>query len=254
MFDHDFICDSGAEVSVIPIELVRKHGLRVYPTGKRVEMANGTDANCQGLVELLVKVGQNMCRLNFLVVGGVKIGILGLDAIGKLGVVLNTKNKVVTLTGTPSKESGEEMTDREKIPSKCYHIRVIQRCDIKPFEERFIWGKFEDKTIHITNDAYIEGTGHFQERTGLLTVPIITNSDMIGKDKKIPLCVLNVTDKPIRLFRKQTAATIQELPVTHSVAQVAMATPTAEREHFVDYNPMSEISVGEELSREQKEN
>ena len=86
-----------------------------------MEMANGTDANCQGLVELLVKVGQNMCRLNFLVVGGVKIGILGLDAMGKLGVVLNTKNKVVTLTGTPSKEPGEEMTDREKIPSKCYH-------------------------------------------------------------------------------------------------------------------------------------
>ena len=85
--------------------------------------------NCHGLVELLVKIGQNMCRLNFLVVGGVKIGILGLHAMGKLGVVLNTKDKVVTLTGTPSKES------REEIPSKCYHIRLIQSCDIKPFEE-----------------------------------------------------------------------------------------------------------------------
>jgi hypothetical protein len=79
LFDHDFICDSGAEVSVIPIELVQKHGLQVHPTGKRVEMANGTDANCQGVVELLVKVGPNMCRLKFLVVGGVKIGILNLE-------------------------------------------------------------------------------------------------------------------------------------------------------------------------------
>ena len=240
-------------MSVIPIELVRKHGLRVYPTGKRVEMANGTDANCQGLVELLVKVGQNMCQLHFLVVGGVKIGILGLDAMGKLGVVLNTKEKVVRLTDTPSKESGEETADREEIPSKCYQIRLIQSCDIKPFEERFVWGKFEDKNVHITNDAYIEGTEHFQERTGLLTAPIRTSSEMIGKDRKIPICVLNVTDKPIRVFREQMAATIQELPVTHSVAQVAMATPTSEREHLVDYNPMSEISVGEELSQEQKE-
>ena len=170
-------------MSVIPIELVRKHGLRVYPTGKRVEMANGTDANCQGLVELLVKIGQNMCRLNFLVVGGVKIGILGLHAMGKLGVVLNTKDKVVTLKGTPSKESGEE------IPSKCYHIRLIQSCDIKPFEERFIRGKFEDKNVHITNDAYTESTEHFQERTEVLTAPIKTFSDMIGKDLKNPnLC------------------------------------------------------------------
>ena len=200
LFDHDFICDSAAEVSVVPIELVQKHGLRVYPTGKRVKMANGTDANCQGLVELLVKVGQNMCQLNFLVVGGVKIGILGLDAMGKLlGVVLNTKDKVVTLTGTPSKESGEKKADREEISSKCYHIRLKQSCDIKAFEERFIWGKFEDKNVHITNDAYIEGTEHFQERTGLLTAPIKASCDMIGKDKKIPICVLNVTDKPIRI-------------------------------------------------------
>ena len=42
-------------MSVIPIELVQKHGLQVLPTGKRVELANGTDANCQGVVELLVK-------------------------------------------------------------------------------------------------------------------------------------------------------------------------------------------------------
>ena len=173
--------------------------------------------------------------------------------MGKLGVVIITKKKVVRLTDTPSKESREETPDREEIPSKCYHIQLIQSCDIKPFEERFIWEKFEDKNVHITNDAYIEGTEHFQERTGLLTAPIRTSSEMIGTDRKIPVCVLNVTDKPIRVFREQTAATIQELPVTHSVAQVAMATPTSEKEHLVDYNPMSEISVGEELSQEQKE-
>ena len=61
-----------------------------------------------------------------------------------------------------------------------------------------------------------------------------------------------MTDKHIRVFRKQTLTTIQELPVTHSVAQVAMATPTSERENFVDYKPMSDISTGEELSRERK--
>ena len=99
---------------------------------------------------------------------------------------------------------------------------------------RFIWGKFEDKNVHITIDAYIEGTEHFQERTGVVTALIKTSSDMIGQDKKIPICILNVTDMPTRVFRKQTAATIQEISLTHSVAQVAMATPTSEREHFVD--------------------
>ena len=253
LFDHDFICDSGAEVSVIPIELVQKHGLQVHPTGKRVEMANRTDANCQAVVELLlVKVGPKMCRLKFLVVGGVKIGILGLDAMGKLGVMLNTTDKVVTLTGSDPQDLGEEKVECQEIPSKCYHIRLIQSCDIKPFEERFIWGKFEDKNAHIKKDAYIEGTEHFQERTWLLTAPTKMSPDMIEKDKRIPICVLNVTDKPIRVFREQTAATIQELPVTHSVVQVATVTTTVGREYSVEYNPMSDFLLGEELSEEQK--
>ena len=106
-------------MSVIPIELVRKHGLPVHPTAKRVEMANGADANCQGVVELLVKVGPKMCRLNFLVVGGVKIGILGLDVMGKLGVVLNTTEKLVTLTGTHLKDLGEEKAEIQESLSKC---------------------------------------------------------------------------------------------------------------------------------------
>ena len=140
LFDHDFICDSGAEVSVIPIELVRKQGLPVHPTGKRVEMANGADANCQEVVELLAKVGPKMCRLNFLVVGGVKIGTLGLDAMGKLGVVLNTTEKLVTLTGTHLKDLGEEKAEIQENPSKCYHIRLTQSCRTFSHSKRDLFG------------------------------------------------------------------------------------------------------------------
>ena len=41
-----------------------------------------------------------------------------LDALGKLGVVLNTKGKVVTPTGTPSKESEEKKADSEESGEK----------------------------------------------------------------------------------------------------------------------------------------
>lgn len=70
------------------------------------------------------------------------------------------------------------------------------------------------------------------------------------KDKEIPICVLNVTDKPIRVFREQSAATIKELPVLPSVARVA--TPTSERDKSDAYNSMSEILVAEKLNREQE--
>ena len=104
--------------------------------------------------------------------------------MGKLGVVLNTKERLVTLTDTHLKDLGKEKAESQESPSKCYHIRLIQSCGIQPFEERFIWGKFEDKNAHVTNDAYIEANEHFQERTGLLTAPIKLSPDMIEKDKK----------------------------------------------------------------------
>ena len=194
--------------------------------------------------------------VKFLVVGGVKIGILGLDAMGKLRVVLNTTEKLVTLTGTHLKDLGEEKAEIQESPSKCYHIRLIQSCDIQPFEERFIWGKFEDKNAHITNDAYIEATEHFQERTGLLTAPIKLSPDMIEKDKKIPICVLNVTDKPVPGF-SGTNSCNNSRTSGYTLGCTSGGNnhppPTDEMEHCVEYNPMSEILVGKELSIEQKE-
>ncbi|CAB4004982.1 Hypothetical predicted protein [Paramuricea clavata] len=110
---------------------------------------------------------------------------------------------------------------------KCCHIRVAESRDIKPFEEIFIWGKLEDKNEKFTRDSYIEGTEHFQQRTGLLTAPIKISAEMMNDENKFPKCVLNTTDKSIRVYREQTAATIQELP---------------------------KVSVGEQLTTQQREN
>jgi hypothetical protein len=104
---------------------------------------------------------------------------------------------------------------------KCCHIRVAESRDIKPFEEIFIWGKLEDKNEKFTRDSYIEGTEHFQQRTGLLTAPIKISAEIMNDENKIPICVLNTTDKSIRVYREQTAATIQELPSTHNIAHIS---------------------------------
>jgi hypothetical protein len=79
----------------------------------------------------------------------------------------------------------------------------------------------EDKNETFTRDSYIEGTEHFQQRTGLLTAPIKISAEMMNDENKIPICVLNTTDKSIRVYREQTAATIQELPSTHNIAHIS---------------------------------
>jgi hypothetical protein len=139
--------------------------------------------------------------------------------LGKLGVSLNTRKKLATIDGAQPVLQPEVDTPQEWL--KCCHIRVAESRDIKPFEEIFIWGKLEDKNEKFTRDSYIEGTEHFQQRTGLLTAPIKISAEIMNDENKIPICVLNTTDKSIRVYREQTAATIQELPSTHNIAHIS---------------------------------
>ena len=65
-FTHEFICDSGAEGSVIPTALAQEHYMKIQPTTRHVKMANGTHAECRGVVQTSVTVGTNSCILRFL--------------------------------------------------------------------------------------------------------------------------------------------------------------------------------------------
>ncbi|CAB3996095.1 Retrovirus-related Pol poly from transposon [Paramuricea clavata] len=53
-FKHEFICDSGAEVSVIPTALAQEHYMKIQPTTRHVEMANGTHAECRAVSDPIV--------------------------------------------------------------------------------------------------------------------------------------------------------------------------------------------------------
>ena len=50
-FTHEFIYDSGAEVSVIPTALAQEHYMKIQSTTRHVEMANGTHVECRGVVQ-----------------------------------------------------------------------------------------------------------------------------------------------------------------------------------------------------------
>jgi hypothetical protein len=46
-FTHEFICDSEAELSVIPTALAQEHCMKIQSTTCHVEMANETQAECR---------------------------------------------------------------------------------------------------------------------------------------------------------------------------------------------------------------
>ena len=73
----------------------------------------------------------------------------------------------------------------------------------------------------------------------------------MNDENKIPICVLNITDKSIRVYREQTAATIQELPSSHNIAHIPESN-MEENNPSSQYDPVPEVSVGEQLTTQQR--
>ncbi|CAB4032245.1 Hypothetical predicted protein [Paramuricea clavata] len=235
-FKHEFICDSGAEISVIPTALAQEHYMKIQPTTRHVEMANGPHAECRVKDQVLNLAARQK--------------VLGENVKFCQGQVL----------------FGDDWLPNHfnKIPPIPNSLTFLQVNDDQLYQKpsqsqgrwcRFglSWGKLEDKNEKFTRDSYIEGTEHFQQRTGLLTAPIKISAEMMNDENKIPIYVLNTTDKSIRVYREQTAATIQELPSTHNIEHISESN-MGENSPSSQYDPVPEVSIGEQLTTQQREN
>ena len=98
------------------------------------------------------------------------------------------------------------------------------------------------------NAICVESTERFKEITGLMTAPVCIDPQEI-EDGKIPIWIWNVSDKPVWVYREQSAAVAEEMQ-PKSVSLV-----TEERENTstpVDYDPVSEVQIGNELSGDER--
>jgi hypothetical protein len=60
------------------------------------------------------------------------------------------------------------------------------------------------------------------------------------------------TDKSIRVYREQTAATIQELPSTQNIAHISESNMGGNNPSS-QYDPVLEVSVGDQMTTQQRE-
>jgi hypothetical protein len=88
-----FICDSGAEVSIIPLSIALTKGFKIEKAIRRLELANGSKASCKGVVHVDIKVKDKVCKAECYVVEDVQSAIMGLDVLGALDVILITQNQ-----------------------------------------------------------------------------------------------------------------------------------------------------------------
>ena len=72
----------------------------------------------------------------------------------------------------------------------------------------------------------MKGTGQLHQRTVLLTALVRISFEIMKEQIRIPVCVLNVTDKPIRVYREQSVTTFQPLPGSGKVGHAVKAATT----------------------------
>ena len=72
----------------------------------------------------------------------------------------------------------------------------------------------------------MKGTGQLHQRTDLLTALVRISFEIMKEQIRIPVCVLNVTDKPIRVYREQSVTTFQPLPGSGKVGHAVKAATT----------------------------
>ncbi len=96
----------------------------------------------------------------------------------------------------------------------------------------------------------MESTELFKERTGLMTARVCIAPKEI-EDGKIPICVWNVSDKPIRVYREQSAAIAEEIQVQPKIVSQVIEQGD-NRSKPVEYDPISEVQIGNELSSDER--
>ncbi len=105
----------------------------------------------------------------------------------------------------------------------------------------------QDKFLEAIDE---EMSKKIKERTGLMTARVCIAPKEI-EDGKIPICVWNVSDKPIRVYREQSAAIAEEIRGQPKiVSQVIEQGDTTSKP--VEYDPVSEVQIGNELNSDER--
>lgn len=244
------LCDTGAEINLIPAPFVRKHAMRIeeQPTTRPV-MVDGTGVKCIGLTTATITIGKQVIPATFYIVEGVEIGILGLDALGKL------QTKIDTTTGQVVMGDEEIVGHPKKVNSacietaRCCYLRLVESVTVNPGEERFLKAQLSGGSP-TGWPAVVEATEHFQERTGLIACAVRVQPG----ETVVPICVTNIWDKPIKTYRGQTAAELIEIPnISEPVVASTYDNQQGEPQVEATYDPIAEVNIGNMLSAAQRQ-
>ena len=235
------LCDTGAEVNLLPLRFANRHGLLLNNLdGVKPVSVDQTPVNCSGVTFTSVKIGTSRVSTKFYVVEGIDYGILSFPLLSQLGAIIDCNKNTVSINGMPITNIPPTVQDTVVTTARVCRVQLTTSTVIHPGQEKLLSAKLvgqDDSPF----EGIVEPTPEFVSRTGLAVAAVKVPKGQTT----IPVCVANVWDHPIKVWRCQTVANLSETDMTSE--------PTSPSELVAPYDPVLEAHIGAGLSFEQKD-
>ena len=149
---------------------------------------------------------------SFYVVQGIEYGIMGTDIFSTLEVQIHVAHNKLFL-------KGEEVTTFQPVKSepRRSEVRLLSfgrvyspsRILVEPGQEITIWGNVHSN-VASERTGILEGMDELSERSGLLGCATCAAG---GRDKRVPVRVMNVTTGPVVVYKGQSLAEFTEATI-----------------------------------------
>ena len=236
------LCDTRAEVNLLPLRFANRHGLLKNLDGVKPVSVDQTPVNCSGVTSTSIKIGTSglSMKAKFYVVEGIDYGILSFPLLSQLGAIIDCNNNTVSINGIPITNIPPTVQDTAVATARVCRVQLTTSTVIHPGQEKFLSAKL----IELDDcpfEGIVEPTPEFVNRTGLAVAAVKVPKGQTT----IPVCVTNVWDHPIKVWRCQTVAEVSETDTTSET----LSSP----EGIAPYDLVIEAHIGTGLSFEQKD-
>ena len=209
---------------------------------------DGTAFQCEGVTDATMTLGPRKVSSSFYVVRGLKYGILGTDVLASSEIPIDVDHKRLYLDRQEVTQF--DRMEHTSVRSVCLinfgRVYSTARIVVSPGRERIIRGKVHSNTPGpVTWTGIVEVLDEFTERSSLLGCATVAEG---GKEKNVPVRVLNISGNSVKIHKGQSVAEFTEATVAGDERRQG-----ATRSSATPYDPIIETTLGDSLSVEERQ-
>lgn len=231
-----FLIDSGASVSILRKDIFDSIPLELRPQVIPVRMnlltATGAASEFSGKVDLEIKLGNHVCKHEFLLAEIKDAAIIGTDFMSRFHIdILFTKGSLRI-----GNDFIPYFTNQGEV--SCCKVSIAETVEVPPHSEMIIKGHAFGR-IKYNSIGIVETNKEFIEKTGLL----LARSVIQQNSNTIPLRVINFSEDPIKVHKNTVAGLFEPVDVQQvvsvdkpkeSVNCIKVATEKEMPEHLIE--------------------